>query len=248
MSNDFTGRQIVVTGATRGIGEACARRFAERGGRVALIGRDEERLEKLQAELPNDPIAIAADLGTEAGLDRVVSRTLEEFDGLDVLVNNAGITLNEPAHRMTAEIVDTLLAVNVRSVLLLSSRFAKSLFSRQGNVINISSIAARGGTFRQAAYAASKGAINTITINLAREWGSKGVRVNAIAPGLIDTELWQPIYDTMGEEEVQNELGAGIPLGRWGQPEDVAKVVCFLASQEASYVTGQTLYVDGGIG
>jgi len=247
MSQDFSGKQIVVTGATRGIGEACARRFAQLGGRVALTGRDEERLGNLQAELPNGPIAIPADLSTEAGVDHVVEEVLSRLGGVDVLVNNAGTGIVEPADELSAEAIDETLAVNVRSVLLLSSRLANSLIARRGNIINLSSISSLGGTSTQAAYVASKGAIDSLTINLAREWGQHGVRVNAIAPGYIVTDIWASTFDAVGEEAVKQELVQKVPLGRWGDPAEIASVACFLASDEASYISGHTLRVDGAV-
>ena len=247
MSQDFSGKQILVTGATRGIGEACARRFAQLGGRVALTGRDEERLGKLQAELPNAPIAIRADLSTEAGVDHVANEVLRQFDGVDVLVNNAGAAFVEPADELSADAIDRTLAINVRSVLLLSSRLANSMIARKGNIINLSSISARGGTSTETAYAASKGAIDSLTINLAREWGRHGVRVNAIAPGYIVTDIWTPSFEAVGEEAMKQELVQKVPLGRWGDPAEIASVACFLASDEASYISGHTLRVDGAL-
>ena len=247
MSQDFSGKRVVVTGATRGIGEACARRFAQLGGRVALVGRDQERLGKLQAELPHGPITIAADLGTLEGVDSVVDGVMTELGGIDVLVNNAGVDLNEPAHRMTAEAIDKSFDINVRAVLLLASRFAKALFSTQGNIVNISSISSQGGAASQAAYAASKGAVESLTLNLALDWGSKGVRVNCVSPGLIETEMWDALFDQLGKQETMSELAKGVSLGRWGSADEIASVVCFLASDEASYVSGQILTVNGAM-
>jgi NAD(P)-dependent dehydrogenase (short-subunit alcohol dehydrogenase family) len=130
---------------------------------------------------------------------------------------------------------------------MLCSAFAKPLFASQGAIVNITSTAATGAGGTQGAYAASKGGLNTLTKNLANEWGSKGVRVNAVAPGLVDTEMWGPTFERLGEEAVRKNFVRSVPLGRWGTADEIAEVACFLASARAAYVTGQVIRVDGGM-
>lgn len=246
-SFDFTGKHAVVTGASRGIGEACARMLAAGGARVALVARSKDRLEAIAADLPNDPIVVTADLMADDAADRIAEQVLDAFGGLDVLVNNAGVAFNEPATKVTAKAIDDTLMVNLRNLFMLCSRFAKPLFAAGGNIVNVSSTAATGAGGTQGAYAASKGGVNTLTKNLANEWANKGVRVNCVAPGLVDTEMWGPTFDALGEDEVRTGFVKRVPLLRWGTAEEIAAAVCFLASDSASYVTGQTLKVDGGM-
>ena len=172
---------------------------------------------------------------------------MEKFEKIDILVNNAAIERNEPAHRATAAAIDETLLVNLRQAFMLCSAFAKDLFATQGNIVNVSSTAAGGAGGTQGAYAASKGGLNTLSKNLSNEWGNKGVRVNSVSPGLTLTEMWEPTFELLGEENVMKNFVKRVPLGKWGMPEEIANVICFLASDLASYVTGQVIRVDGGM-
>jgi 3-oxoacyl-[acyl-carrier protein] reductase len=243
---DFTGKTAVVTGASRGIGEAIVRQLDAGGARVALVARSADKLEAIAAELTNDPLVLATDLSDPASVEQISTAVLDAFGGLDILVNNAAVERNEPAHRATAEAIDETLFVNLRQPFLLSSAFAKSLFASQGAIVNISSIASTGAGGTQGAYAASKGGLNTLTKNLANEWANKGVRVNGVAPGLVDTEMWESTFERLGEDAVRSTFTKGVPMQRWGTADEIADVACFLASDKASYVTGQTIKVDGG--
>ena len=190
---------------------------------------------------------IACDLSEDGVVEHMRATALDAFDGLDVLVNNAAVEHNEPASKVTAEAIDATLLVNLRQVFMLCSRFAKPLFATQGCVVNVSSIAATGAGGTQGAYAASKGGLNTLTKNLANEWANKGVRVNGVGPGLVDTEMWESTFEKHGEEAIRQSLVQKVPLQRWGTASEIANVACFLASEQASYVTGQTIKVDGGM-
>ena len=247
MSYDFTGKTAVVTGASRGIGEAIVRQLDAGGARVALVARGGDRLAAIAADLVNAPLVIAVDLSQPDAIDQISSEVLGAFGGLDVLVNNAAIERNEPASKVTGEAIDETLFVNLRQAFMLCSAFAKPLFASQGAIVNITSTAATGAGGTQGAYAASKGGLNTLTKNLANEWGSKGVRVNAVAPGLVDTEMWAPTFERLGEEAVRKTFVKSVPLGRWGTADEIADVACFLASDRAAYVTGQVIRVDGGM-
>lgn len=247
MSFDFTGRTAVVTGASRGIGEAVARQLDASGARVALVARSADRLAAIASGMVNEPLVVAADLSERDAVERIAAAVLGEFGGLDVLVNNAAVERNEPASKVTGEAIDETLFVNLRQAFMLCSAFAKPLFASQGAIVNVTSTAATGAGGTQGAYAASKGGLNTLTKNLANEWASKGVRVNAVAPGLVDTEMWGPTFELLGEEAVRRNFVKSVPLGRWGTADEIADVVCFLASNRATYVTGQVIRVDGGM-
>ncbi len=246
-ANDFSGLHAVVTGASRGIGEAIVRRLDAGGARVALVARSGERLQEIASTLTNQPIVVVCDLSDTDAPDLIAGQILEAFGGLDILVNNAAVERNQPATKVTAEAIDETLLVNLRQAFMLCSRFAKALFASQGAIVNISSTAATGAGGTQGAYAASKGGLNTLTKNLANEWASKGVRVNGVAPGLVDTEMWEATFERLGEGAVRDGFAKRVPMGRWGTADEIAEVACFLASRRASYVTGQTIRVDGGM-
>jgi NAD(P)-dependent dehydrogenase (short-subunit alcohol dehydrogenase family) len=247
MAKEFADRCAVVTGASRGIGEAIVRQLDAGGARVALVARSVDRLDAIAAELTNEPLVVPADLSAPDSVEHIVHTVHDAFGRLDVLVNNAAVERNQPATKVTGEAIDETLFVNLRQAFLLCSRFARPLFATQGSIVNISSTAATGAGGTQGAYAASKGGLNTLTKNLANEWASKGVRVNGVAPGLVDTEMWEPTFDRLGEDAVREGFVKRVPLARWGTAEEIAEVACFLASDRASYVTGQTIRVDGGM-
>jgi NAD(P)-dependent dehydrogenase (short-subunit alcohol dehydrogenase family) len=247
MTFDFTGKRAVVTGASRGIGEAIVRRLDAGGARVALVARSADRLEAIAAGLANDSLVIPADLSERESVERIANTVLDTFGGLDILVNNAAVERNQPASKVTGEAIDETLFVNLRQAFMLCSAFAKPLFASQGVIVNISSTAATGAGGTQGAYAASKGGLDTLTKNLANEWASKGVRVNGVAPGLVDTEMWESTFERLGEDAVREAFVKRVPLGRWGTANEIADVTCFLASPRSSYVTGQTIRADGGM-
>lgn len=244
---DFSSKVAVVTGASRGIGEACATALAESGARVILVARSADALASLAGRLPNDPVVLPCDLADPASIELIVKAVAEAGGKLDILVNNAGIARPESPDAISADALDLQLSINLRNLLLLTSRLAEPLIEAGGAVVSISSIAANGGGPNQAVYAASKGAVDSLTRNLARDWGAKGVRVNAVAPGLIVTPIWAEVFEEHGETQVRDELGQMVPLGRWGTSEEVAAAVMWLASDGASYVNGQVLRVCGGV-
>ena len=250
MTYDFSGKNAVVTGASRGIGEAIARTLAEDGARVALVARSTEALEKLARRLPNNPVVLHADLGSSDGYKPLAEAILEQLGPVDILVNNAGVSVHEPAGKVTEDGLDMTLNINVRNLILLTDALTESLKSRKGNIVNISSVSASTGSIGQIAYSASKGAVNSMTRNMSIDLGRAGVRVNAVAPGVIDDGMWTTAFESgaVEREKTMERMRKILPLeGRWGSAQNNADAVAFLASDRANYITGQVLRVDGGI-
>lgn len=244
---DFSGKTAVVTGASRGIGEACARLFDAAGARVVLVARSTEDMEKLATAFAQKAVVVTADLAQDEDTEAAAAQVLSAVDGVDLLINNAGLGRNEPPDAITGRWLDLQVDVNLRNLILFTSRLLPSLIERRGAVVNISSVAAWSGGVQQSVYAATKGAVNSYTANLGRTLGPYGVRVNCVAPGLIDTDIWSTAYAARGKEVVMEDLAKDVPMGRWGSTEEIASVVGFLCSDAASYVTGQTLRVDGAL-
>jgi len=239
------GRTAVVTGASRGIGTAIARALDTAGARVALVARSADELAKVAADLAHDPVVIEADLGEPDAPLAVASRALDALGAVDVLVNNAGIGVRMDSTELDGDTIDQIHRVNVRGLLLLTTALLPSMVERgAGSIVNVSSVSSQVGTPRRAAYAASKGAVDALTRSLAMEYGPKGIRVNAVAPGVIVTAMWERNRAVPG---VIEEIESQIALRRWGLPEDVADVVVFLASDASRYITAQTIEVDGGM-
>ncbi|MEM8923212.1 MAG: SDR family NAD(P)-dependent oxidoreductase [Actinomycetota bacterium] len=243
---DLTDSIAVVTGASRGIGEASARALDRHGARVVLTGRTTADLERVAAELANDPVIITADLSATGAGAALGAEVLDAVGGVDVLVNNAGIPMRRLPEQLTEADVDQVFAINVRSLVMLSKALGPSMKERGGgSIINISSIAGLRGPLGRVAYAGTKGAVDAMTRALASDWGPDGIRVNSIAPGIITTAIWEKTRREV--PGIIEELAAQIPLKRWGDPDDIADVVLFLASSAARYVTGETIAVDGGM-
>jgi NAD(P)-dependent dehydrogenase (short-subunit alcohol dehydrogenase family) len=237
------GKTALVTGASSGIGAAAARAFGAAGAKVILSGRDGARLGAVCRDIPG-ATAIAADLARSGEAERLAEQALTGGD-LHVLVNSAGYGVTKSSPRLSESEIDGMLAVNVRASLILAARIGKTMQKRgHGSIVNVSSVVAALGTPFQAGYAATKGAVEAFTRSLAREFGPSGVRVNAVAPGLIDTEMWQ---DSAGVPNFKEETGQGVTLRRWGTPETVADAILFLASDASAYITGEVLNVDGGL-
>jgi len=242
----LTGRVALVTGASRGIGAATARALDRAGGRVVLVARSQADLSGVAKELDHDPIVVAADLGGQGVPEAVAREALDRAGHIDIQVNNAAAAARLPTTETDAGIIDHLLAVNVRAPLLLISCLVPSMAERGGGcIINISSVSALTGTPRRAAYAASKGALDAATRSLAIELGPSGIRVNSVAPGVVDTDMWAKNKSIPG---VVESIESQTPLRRWAKPEDIADVIVFLASDAARFITGETVAVDGGLG
>jgi NAD(P)-dependent dehydrogenase (short-subunit alcohol dehydrogenase family) len=235
------GRVALVTGASSGIGAACAAELAARGARVLLTGRDEQRLARHASADGCEPFAI--DLTDDGAPEAVVARCLERFGRLDVLVHSAGIYENEPVERSTMASFDRLFAINVRAAYALTLAALPHL--REGaSIVFISSVFGQIGLSGAASYCASKGAIDQLTKALALDLAPRGVRVNGVAPGFILTALNEA--NLGGPTEARRAVEADTPAGRIGSVDEIAPAVAYLASDAAAFVQGATLVIDGG--
>lgn len=239
-------RVAVVTGAGRGLGAAMARRLAEDGARVVIVdinGEDAERAAAALAQDGHEAVAEACDVSSRQQVAEVMQRTKERFGRLDILVNNAGITRDASFFKMTDDQWRTVLDVNLTSMFICTQEAARYMVEQQsGRVICISSLSGNEGNFGQANYSAAKAGVIGFVKSLSKELARKGVLINTVSPGLIESEMTAQISDKMKEK-----LLARIPQGRSGQPEEVADVVAFLASDNASYINGQIFNVNGGL-
>jgi 3-oxoacyl-[acyl-carrier protein] reductase len=242
----FQDRVAVVTGGGKGIGRAVADRLACGGAKVVLSGRDASALETACAEIRakgGEALPVAGDVANPAYPDQLCARTLEAFGRADILVNNAGITRDNLVMRMSEEEWDQVLDTNLKGSFLCIKAFTRPMMKqRWGRIVNVSSVVGLSGNPGQANYVASKAGVIGLTKAVARELASRHITVNAVAPGFIETAMTSGL-----NEKVREALQAQIPLGRLGSPEDVAHAVAFLCSEEAGYVTGQVLSVDGGM-
>lgn len=236
----------VVTGGAQGIGREIALLFAREGADVALIDRDAEALEKTRVEvegLGRRALALAADVSSAGETREAVNKIIDSMGRIDILVNNAGVTRDGFLLRMSEADWDTVLAVNLKGAFNMTRAAAKPMLKqRAGRIINIASVIGLVGNAGQANYAASKAGIIGFTKSAAKELASRGITANAIAPGFIETRMTGALPD-----DVRQKMLAGIPLGRYGTPAEVANVALFLASGLSEYVTGQTIVVDGGL-
>jgi 3-oxoacyl-[acyl-carrier protein] reductase len=237
-------KKALITGASRGIGRAITDRFLAEGAQVWGLGTKEpddlkERIAQSGAKLH----WISADIGNLAEIESLVEQYLQEADGFDILVNNAGITKDGLAFRMSLDDFRKVLDVNLTAAFLIARTVGRDMIRRrQGSIINMSSVVGVHGNGGQANYAASKAGLIGLTKSLARETASRGVRVNAIAPGFIDSDMTRAIPEGPREKMLEQ-----IPLKRMGDPKDIAEAALFLASDGSSYITGQVLAVDGGM-
>ena len=243
MNIDLSGRTALVTGSTRGIGRAIAESFADAGARVAVVGRDQVKAAEAAAAIGATAQGFAADVGDPASIVALVEGVEKAFGQIDILVNNAGLTRDNILFRIKDDDWNTVLDANLRGAFLAIRAASRGMIKRRwGRIINIASIVGITGNKGQANYAASKAGLIGLTKSVAKELGSRNVLVNAVAPGFIETDMTAAMTP-----EARAALSGQIPLERLGSPRDIAGVVTFLASDYASYITGQTLVVDGGM-
>ena len=244
---DFTGKVAIVTGSGRGIGKAIAVKLAENGATLVIndVG-DSAPAEQTVSEIKNlnrQAMAIMADVSSSTDVSKMMETAIAAYGKVDILVNNAGITRDQLTMKMTDEEWDKVLAIDLKSVFLCTRAVLRPMLKqRSGRIISMSSVVGIIGNAGQANYAAAKAGIIGFTKTIAKEVASRGITVNAVAPGFIDTPMTQGL-----PEERKQALMNNIPLGYLGTPRDIAETVAFLASEEARYITGQVISVDGGI-
>ena len=237
------GRTALVTGASGGIGSAIARTLHGAGARVAISGTRRERLDELASELGGETAALACDLSDQDAVEALVPAAEKALGQIDILVNNAGITRDNLLLRMRDEEWESVLTVNLTAAFRLSRAVARGMMQRRfGRIVSITSVVGTTGNPGQTNYAASKAAIAGMTKSLALELATRGVTANCIAPGMIDTDMIAKLTD-----EQRGAIAQRVPARRLGAPEEVAAGVLYLASDEAAYVTGQTLHLNGGL-
>ncbi len=250
LKNHFQGKTVLVTGATSGIGKACAISFARNGAGVACVGRNNKALLKLADELASvgtEVLMIEADLSVDAEADGIVSQTVERFGGINVLVNAAGHISSGTIENTSDQAWDDMMNINVRAAFRLMRKAMPSLIERKGNVVNISSVTGMRSFPGVLAYCVSKAAVDQLTRCSALEVAAKGVRINAVNPGVVVTEIHKrggmndEAYAAFLEHSKQTH-----PMGRVGRTDEIAALVTFLASEDASWITGATYSIDGG--
>ena len=240
---NLKNKTALVTGASGGIGGEIARALHAQGVVVAVAGRNREALKKIKTELGNDTEVIVGDFSRVDTVETILEKVNELIGGIDILVNNAGVTRDNLAVRIKDEDWQMVMDINLTTAFRLSRSFLRGMMkARWGRIINITSIVGATGNAGQANYAASKAGIVGMSKALAAEVAGRGITVNCIAPGFIDTKMTKVLND-----EQKKKMLDSIPIGRLGTPEDVAACAVFLASEEAAYITGQTLHVNGGM-
>lgn len=240
---DFSGKTVVVTGSGRGIGRTIAERFAAAGANVVISDIDEAMVAATASEISDRALGVKCDVTSAEDVEHLLEETVSKFGRIDVVVNNAGVTRDTLLIRMAEKDWDMVLDINLKGAFLVTKSAARIMMKqRSGRIVNISSVVGLFGNAGQANYAASKAGLIGFTKSVAREVGARGVTVNAVAPGFIETEMTKSLPEAAREQF----LGQAV-IKRAGTPDDVASAVMFFASDEASYVTGHVLAVDGGL-
>ncbi len=243
MRIDLTGKNALVTGSTRGIGRAIAESLAGAGARVAIVGRDKGRADAVAAEVGGGAQGFACDVSEGAQVTALVNDVEKAFGGIDILVNNAGLTRDNIMLRLKDEDWDAVINANLRGAFFTTRAATRGMMKRRwGRIINMASVVGLIGNKGQSNYAASKAGLIGLTKSVAKEFASRGILANVVAPGFIETDMTAAMTP-----EARQAMSQQIPLERLGTPEDIANLVTFLASDRASYITGQVLVVDGGL-
>jgi NAD(P)-dependent dehydrogenase (short-subunit alcohol dehydrogenase family) len=240
----LTGKVAIITGGGSGIGKAIAQAFVREGAKVVIAGRDTKKLDRAAAEIGPDCLAVSADVSNADSVEKLVSATVERFKQINVLVNNAAVLLPGTAESISEEDFDQTFNINVRGLWLLSRAVLPHMRATGGgSIINIGSVLSLLGARNRVAYSASKGAVMAMTKAMALDHAAENIRVNCIAPGIVATEMVEK-FNT--DEAARRQREAMHPMGRFGQPEEVASAAVFLASDESGWTTGSVITVDGG--
>ena len=240
---DLKGKKVLVTGASGGIGKAIAMQLSSSGADLCLTGRNKSELENLQKTIGGNCQIIISDLSNSEGINNLSDQAQEIMGQIDILVNNAGITKDNLFMRMSEDDWNEVININLNSIFKLTKQLIKGMIKRRyGRIINITSVIGVSGGAGQSNYSASKAGIIAMSKSLAQEVGSRSVTVNSIAPGFIETNMTAELSDDRKEDILRS-----ISVGRLGKPDDIAGAVCFLASDKASYITGQTIHINGGM-
>jgi len=242
----FYDRVAVITGSTQGIGLAIAKRLAKEGVKVVVTARNTEKINQAVAEIKSDggeAFGIKCDVTSREEVKALGEKVMEKYGRIDILVNNAGITRDSSFRKMTDEQWDEVLTGDLKSIFIVTQELSKYMeINKYGRIINLSSVSGVSGNFGQANYSAAKAGIVGLTKTLSLEFGKKGITVNAIAPGFINSEMTQKI-----PEEIKAKMIAEIPVGRAGEVEDIAAATAFLASEETGFISGVTLNINGAM-
>jgi meso-butanediol dehydrogenase / (S,S)-butanediol dehydrogenase / diacetyl reductase len=240
----LNGKVAIITGGGSGIGKAVARAFVREGAQVVIAGRDGKKLAAAAAEIGEDCLAVSADVSCASGVQKLVSAALEKFKRINSLVNNAAVLLPGTAESLTEEDFDQTLAINVRGLWLVSRAVLPHMrASGGGSIINIGSVLSLVGARNRVAYAASKGAVVAMTKAMALDHAGENIRVNCICPGIVETEM---VAKFSTDENARRQRVALHPMGRFGQPDEIASAAVFLGSDESGWTTGSVLTIDGG--
>ncbi len=246
---DLTGKVAIVTGGAGGIGSAQALGLADAGADVVVTSRQIEHLEQVAGEIRakgRKALAVTVDVVDEKSVAAMVKRVLGEFPGIDILVNAAGLAIRKPADSFPIDEWQKVMDINARGTFLCCQAVGREMIKQKsGKIVNVSSVRGRYGLPADyAAYCASKGAVDTLTRTLACEWAKYNILVNAVAPTIVETELTRP---ALADPEYAKRMKSRIPLGRWAMPEDIVGATVFFASPASDFITGQILYIDGGV-
>jgi len=248
MGSRLSGKIAIITGAGTGIGRAIALAFAQEGAKLTLVGRRKDHIEAVARDVGGSPLVLPADVSKKHDIERVVGETVRHFGGLNVLVNNAGVLHVGTAEQITEDQWDETFNINVRGLWLLSRAVLPEMRKAGGgSIVNVASVLGINGARNRASYAPSKGAVILLTKCMAIDHGQEKVRVNAICPSFVETDLTAAVLkDVPDPDAVRRERISVHPLGRLGKPEDIAGIAVYLASDESSWVTGAAMAVDGG--
>ena len=244
---DLRGRVAIVTGGGKGIGKAIAMGLARAGAKVVVAARTEEPIRATADEIlamGGEAVARVTDVSRTDQLEDLVKATVDAFGTIDILINNAARSILRPLIDLREDAFDKIFHTNVKAVFLLSREAAKVMIGKGGGcIVNITTVATERGTPMMAIYAASKAALKNLTMSMAVEWAPMNIRVNAVGPGMTKTEFSMPIWSN---PEMERQIAARVPTGRLAQPDEIVGAVLFLCSDAAAYITGQTIFVDGG--